>query len=131
MLFPKSKLPGRQKGLLDLKDIRYALPLTRKRSALAEKKCNDTQQQKVTRSLYKILYISENTTDPLGIPSGTSFHIIKILSLCSSILESTLNGKSRNVNIGDICLTKPTGTLMANDIPNKHWGRKVKLLFDT
>ena len=57
------------------------------------------------------------------------FHIIKLSTSFSAVMESTQNGKSRNVNIGDIHLVYSLDILDSENNPINTWGRKAKLLF--
>ena len=48
----------------------------------------------------------------------------KIFDPHSAILESTLNGKTRIVNIGDMHLEDPMTVIEAEDIPPNRWAKK-------
>ena len=45
------------------------------------------------------------------------------------MLESTLNGMCRNINLTDIHLTNPLD-IQTTDFPVTHWGRKGRLIFN-
>ena len=52
----------------------------------------------------------------------------KFLTPHSTMLESTLNSKSRNINLGDICLANPLYGIDTVNILIKNWGRMAKVL---
>ena len=53
------------------------------------------------------------------------------MTLHRAVLDSILNGKIRNVNVGDIHLANPFDILGTDNIPIKHWGRRANLYFNT
>ena len=57
------------------------------------------------------------------------FCILTFLTPHSAVLKNTLNGKSRNVNLGEICLDNSWGILETKNITINDGGRKAKLLF--
>ena len=61
---------------------------------------------------------------------GKWFLLNQILDPHSAILESTLNRKTRIVNIGDMQLAYPMTVIEMEDMPPNSWGRKAKLLFN-
>ena len=50
------------------------------------------------------------------------FYIVKFSTPYSAVLESTLHGKSRNVNIQPICLANPLNLLETENTPIRNWG---------
>ena len=75
------------------------------------------------------VYIKNHATSTWEPNWERSFCLNKFLTPCSAILESTLNGKTRILNIGDMLLADPTKVIETEDTPNR-WGRKAKLLFN-
>ena len=55
---------------------------------------------------------------------GSGFCIIKFQTLHSAVLESTLNGKSRNINLEDIHLTNAVDMLETENSAIKIGGEK-------
>ena len=128
LLSPKNRYPGDERGLFDVEAVRYALAIARKNMCLNRQRSDKDH----TPTRFKdgdLVYIKNHTTSTWKPKWKSGFHLIKNSTSCSAILESTLNGKTRIVNIGDMQLADPVTVIEAEDIPPNRWGRKARLLF--
>ena len=44
----------------------------------------------------------------------------------TAVLKGTLNGKSRQINVGDLHLMNPLDILATENTPMNKWGKKAK-----
>ena len=105
--------------------------LSRNISVLTEKSLtiNKQLQDPVTYLKLEILYASKDIHYPFGpLKCEYKFCIIKFSTPCGIVLECLLNGKSRNINIGDIPLGNPLHILETEEIQIK--SGKEKLSFN-
>ena len=85
-----------------------------------------------THDIYEIgdlVHVKRHSPSTWESKWGYGICIIKLLTPCSAVLESPLNGSLRNVNIWDIHLANPLGILETENIPICNQRRKTKLLF--
>ena len=76
----------------------------------------------------EILYMSKDIPHPLEtLKWDYRFQTIRFSMPHTAVLGSTLNGKSRNVNIGIYILETPFDILETDNISVKVWGGRAKL----
>ena len=113
LLSPKIRYLGDERGLLDLEAVRYALALARKNICLNTQRSDKDHTPTRSPNQFKVgdLVYIKTMPPPFGNPNG--FHLIKFSTPHNAILQNTLNGKTRIVNIGDMQLSGPMNVIAA------------------